>query len=140
MFMNLLNNTIYVLGNGSSGRRGNWCRVLNVRRRGGLMWNFKRSQEWVYPNWTSANKGRGRVQILYILWERNNWMTPRGIEERVCGEYRDQSKTKWNFQGYSRKNHMEFLWLLLFYPGLSKGCHTISQNLQGWTLVLKSQI
>ena len=36
----------------------------DVRRKGG------------YQNRTSANKGEGGVQILVILWERNNWMTP----------------------------------------------------------------
>ena len=29
-----------------------------------------------YQNRISANNGDGGVQILVILWKRNNWMTP----------------------------------------------------------------
>ena len=59
----------------------------------------------------------------------------RGIEKRACGNTRGQLKKKWNFQWCSRKSQVEFPWVLVFELGLSKGCHTILQNFQGWKLV-----
>ena len=57
---------------------------------------------------------------------------------------RGQLKKKWNFQGCSRKTHVEFPWVLVFGLGISKGCHTILQNLENLFspefLRLKSQI
>ena len=54
---------------------------------------------------------------------------------RTCGNFRSQLKKKRNFQGWSRKNHVEFPWVLIFDLGISKGCHTVLQNYQGWKLV-----
>ena len=50
--------------------------------------------------------------------------TSRDIEEKACGNSRGEPKKKWNFQGCSRKTHMEFSWVLA-------ECHTILQNFQG---------
>ena len=47
------------------------------------------------------------------------------IEERTCGNSRGQLKKKWDFQGYSRKTHVEFSWVLDSDIGVSKGRHTI---------------
>ena len=58
-----------------------------------------------------------------------------GIEERARGNLRGQLKSKLNFQGCSRKAHVEFPWVLIFDFGVLKGCHTILQNFQGWKIV-----
>ena len=54
-----------------------------------------------------------------------------GVEERACGNWRGQFKSKLNFQGCLRKTHVEFKWVLIFDSGVSNGCHTILQNFQG---------
>ena len=59
----------------------------------------------------------------------------RGIAERACGNSRGTLKKKWDFQGCSRKSHLEFPWVLVFDLGISKGCHTILQNFRGQKLV-----
>ena len=59
----------------------------------------------------------------------------RDIEERACENCRGQLKNKWYFQGFSRKTHVKFPWVLAFDLGVSRRCHTILQNLQGWKLV-----
>ena len=68
------------------------------------------------------------------LWEHGNFM---GMEEKAYGNSRGQSKSKkkWSFQRWSRKNHVEFPWVLVFGYGTSKGCNIILQNFQGWSLV-----
>ena len=55
----------------------------------------------------------------------------RGIK-KICGNSRGKLKKKWKFQGNSRKSHVEFPLLLVFDLGISKACHTILQNFQGW--------
>ena len=50
----------------------------------------------------------------------------RGIEERKCGNSRDQLKKKWNFQGCLRKNswnfHRSWFWILEFSRGVTQFC------------------
>ena len=58
-----------------------------------------------------------------------------GVEKRACGNWRGQFKSKFNFQGCLRKTHVESKWVLIFDFGVSNGCHTILQNLQGWKIV-----
>ena len=62
--------------------------------------------------------------------------TSKGIEKIECGNSRGQLKKKWNFQGWSRKNHMEFPWVLVFCLENSNGCNTILWNFQGWSFIL----
>ena len=64
---------------------------------------------------------------------RGDWehVISRGIKERTCRNSMNWSKKKWNFQGCSRKTHVEFPWALVFDLGISKGCHTILQTFQG---------
>ena len=38
-------------------------------------------------------------------------------------------------KGVQGKTQMEFRWVLVFDIGISKGCHTILVNFQGWKLV-----
>ena len=59
---------------------------------------------------------------------------PRGIEEGACANSRDQLEKKWNLRR-SRKDHVEFPWVLVFHLGISKWCHTILPNFQGNKLV-----
>ena len=54
--------------------------------------------------------------------------------KKNCGNSSGQLKKKWNFQGCSRKTHVKFPWVLIFDLGISKECHTILQNFQGWKL------
>ena len=53
------------------------------------------------------------------------------LKQRACGKSRGQLKKKWNFQGRSRKTHLEFPWVLVFDLGIAKGRHTILQNFKG---------
>ena len=46
-----------------------------------------------------------------------------------------QLKKRWNFQGWSRKNHVECSRVLVFGVGISKGCNTILWNTQEWKFV-----
>ena len=55
----------------------------------------------------------------------------RGIKEIACGSSRGQLKTKWNFQGWPRKNNVEFPGVSVFGLGISKGSNTILWNIQG---------
>ena len=55
-----------------------------------------------------------------------------GIEEIAYENSRVQLKKKWNFHGCSRKNRVEFPWILVFDLRISKGCHTSFQNFQRW--------
>ena len=52
-----------------------------------------------------------------------------GIEERICGNSRDQLIKKWVFSpGVLKKLMWNFHGVFVFDPGISKGCHTILQN------------
>ena len=53
------------------------------------------------------------------------------IEEIASGYCRGQLKKKWNFQGCSRKTHVEFPWDLVFDLETCKGCHKILQKFWG---------
>ena len=52
------------------------------------------------------------------------------IEKKAYGNCGAQLKKKLNFQGCSKKSHVEIPWVLVFDLGISKGCHTILQNFQ----------
>ena len=52
-----------------------------------------------------------------------------GTGERACGNSKGQLRKKWNFQECLRKNYLEFPCVLVLDLGISKGCHTILQNL-----------
>ena len=54
----------------------------------------------------------------------------RGIKKIECGNSRGQLKIKWNFQGWSRKNHVEFPWVLGFCFRISNECNTTLWNFQ----------
>ena len=43
---------------------------------------------------------------------------------------------KWNFHGWPRKNNVEFLGVLVFGPGISKGSNKNLWNFQEWSFVL----
>lgn len=43
-----------------------------------------------------------------------------GVEERACGNWRGQFKSKLNFKGCLRKTHVEFPFVLVFDLGISK--------------------
>ena len=43
---------------------------------------------------------------------------------------------KWNFQGWPRKNNVEFPGVFVFGLGISKGSNTILWNIQGLSFVL----
>ena len=53
------------------------------------------------------------------------------VLKKKRGNSRGQLKKKWKLQWYSRKANVEFPWVLVFYFGISKGCHTNLQNFQG---------
>ena len=40
---------------------------------------------------------------------------------RACGNFRGQLKKRWNFQGCSRKTHVEFTLFLVFGLGIFRG-------------------
>ena len=44
-------------------------------------------------------------------------------KERTCGSSGGQLEKKWNFEGCTRNNHVEFPWVLVLELGTSKGCH-----------------
>ena len=50
-------------------------------------------------------------------------------------EFPGQLKKKWNFQGQSRKNHVEYPWVFVFGFEIPKGCNTILWNFYGWSLL-----
>ena len=58
----------------------------------------------------------------------------RDIEERACGNSRDQLKKKWNFQACSRKTHVEFPWVLALYHRISKGVTQLCRISRGESL------
>ena len=58
----------------------------------------------------------------------------RGIEERPYGNSRGQVK-KVEFPWVTRKNHVEFSWILVFGLEISKSCSTILWNFQGWSFL-----
>ena len=83
-------------------------------------------------------KSNGLFQKNSKRWQRGKlrrYRFSRDIKERTCGNPRGQLKKKWSFKGCSRK----FMWNLHGSRFLTlestKGCHTISQNLQGWELI-----
>ena len=59
-----------------------------------------------------------------------------GIKEIACGIPRDQLKTKWNFQGWLRKNNVKFPGVFVFGLGISKGSDIILWNIQGLRFAL----
>ena len=59
----------------------------------------------------------------------------RGIKEIACGISRGQLKMTWNFQGWPRKNNVEFPGVFVFGLGISKGSNTILWNIQGLSFV-----
>ena len=81
----------------------------------------------IHTHWAIPEK----IQTSGRGW--GHWISRR--IEKNCGNSRVQLKKKWNFQGCSRKTHVKFPLVLIFDFGISKECHTILQNFQGWKLV-----
>ena len=71
---------------------------------------------------------------------RGNWgwgyEISRGIKEIACGRSSGYLKTKWNFQGWARKNNVEFPGVLIFGLGISKWSSTILWTFQQRSFLL----
>ena len=67
--------------------------------------------------------------ILSLHWsipEKNQTGEGGGVEDM------EFPRGMWYFQGWPRKNCMEFPGVFIFGLGISKGCNTILHNFQGW--------
>ena len=94
------------------------------RRKG---YNLIRTSCWLRGCWReSVRNGNGLSQKKSNQEGLRTWNF-RGS----WGNSRCQLKKKWKFQGCSRKTNVEFPWVSVFDFGISKGCHTNSQNFQG---------
>ena len=82
-----------------------------------LSWNFSHiNRNGLFQK--NANRG-GRREEGLRAWNS------RGIEKIERGNSRSQLKKTWTFLGWSRKNHVEFSWVLVFSLGISKWCNTV---------------
>ena len=89
-----------------------------------LLCSYSLKIEWAIPeNIQTGGRGGGGVEGMEFP----------GVLKKKRGNSRGQFKKKWKFQWYSRKTNVEFPWpwVLVFYFGIAKGCHTNLQNFQG---------
>ena len=73
----------------------------------------------------------------YILWIKLLLSTAFSTRQKI-GYFRKKLQgvlKTWNFQGWSRKNYVQFPWVLVFGLGISKVCRTILWNFQWWSFV-----
>ena len=114
------------------------------------------SQEYIYCNWKSItciwNFLKSKTFLFRQKRNRNPnviyWPIPEkfqtvGMEDMNFQRYWIKSMCKIQgsikrsgiFRGVKKKVHGEFPWVLAFDLEISKECHTVLQNFQGWKLV-----
>ena len=98
----------------------------------GLHTGEKNTAAIIIQDWVIDDNGLFQKKSTQVGW--GHWIS-RGIEETACENSRSQLKKMWNFQGHSRKIHVEFPWLLVFNFGVSKRCPIILQNFQELKIV-----
>ena len=59
-----------------------------------------------------------------------------GYQRNSIWNLQDWVKTKGNFQGWPRKNNVEFPGVFIFGLGISLGSNAILWNIQGWSYIL----
>ena len=83
------------------------------------------------PNWSLGCPGKTNKQGV------ENMEFPAVIREIACGISRGSLKMKWNFQGWPRKNNVEFPGVLDFGFGISTGSNKNLWTFQGGAFCLE---
>ena len=60
----------------------------------------------------------------------------QGYQRNIMWNFQGLIKKTWNFQGWPRKNNVEFSGVFVFGLGISKGSNTILWNIQGLSFFL----
>ena len=99
---------------------------------GGVSWNFADNCGWLLERGVGC-VGGGRGKDIFLLFWRSTCTGSKSLlpthvnvfqhffDFRYTGNSRSQLNKKWNFQGCSQKNHVEFPRVLVFDVGIFKG-------------------
>ena len=100
------------------------------------------SQEYIYCNWKSITCIWNFLKSKTFLFrQKKRNRNPNVIYWPIPEKFQTVGMEDMNFQRYWIKSmwkiqvHGEFRWVLAFDLEISKECHTVLQNFQGWKLV-----